>query len=87
MPSGCSSRRRRRSATGCATVDISGDDELERRHRHEIPLVTIAGRRAFKYQVDPAELRRRVIAADVTIHRLKSVTNGKRSLLPKPSLH
>ena len=46
------------------TVDISGDDELERRHRHEIPLVTIAGRRAFKYQVDPAELRRRVIAAE-----------------------
>ena len=45
------------------TVDISGDDELERRHRHEIPLVTIAGRRVFKYQVDPAELRRRVIAA------------------------
>jgi glutaredoxin len=45
------------------TVDISTDDELERRHRHEIPLVTIAGRRAFKYRVDPAELRRRVLAA------------------------
>jgi glutaredoxin len=45
------------------TIDISTDEELERRHREEIPLVTINGRRAFKYRVDPAELRRRVIAA------------------------
>jgi glutaredoxin len=45
------------------TIDITTDEELERRHREEIPLVTIAGRRAFKYRVDPAELRRRVIAA------------------------
>jgi glutaredoxin len=45
------------------TVDISGDEELERRHRQEIPLVTVDGRRAFKFRVDPTELRRRVLAA------------------------
>ena len=44
-------------------VDIRGDPALEAAHRREIPLVTIAGRRAFRYRVDPAELRRRVLAA------------------------
>jgi len=36
---------------------------IERRHRQEIPLVTVDGRRAFKFRVDPTELRRRVLAA------------------------
>lgn len=41
-------------------VDISDDPELELRHREEIPVVFIAGRKAFKYRVDPSELMRRV---------------------------
>jgi glutaredoxin len=44
-------------------VDITGDPELEAAHREEIPVVFVAGRKAFKYHVDPAELRRRVGAA------------------------
>jgi glutaredoxin-like protein DUF836 len=44
-------------------VDISGDPDLERLHREKIPVVEVAGRRAFIYRVDPDELRRRVLAA------------------------
>jgi glutaredoxin len=44
-------------------VDISGDPQLEAAHREEIPVVFVAGRKAFKFRVDPAELRRRVEAA------------------------
>jgi glutaredoxin len=44
-------------------VDISGDSELEARYREEIPVVLVAGRKAFKYRVDPAELARRVVLA------------------------
>jgi len=44
-------------------VDISGDAELEAAHRAEIPAVYIAGRKAFKYRVEPVELARRVRAA------------------------
>jgi glutaredoxin len=44
-------------------VDISGDPELEARYREEIPVVLVAGRKAFKYRVDPAELARRVVFA------------------------
>jgi glutaredoxin len=44
-------------------VDISDDSELEARYREEIPVVLVAGRKAFKYRVDPAELARRVVLA------------------------
>ncbi len=44
-------------------VDISGDDELEARYRAELPVVWVAGRKAFKYRVDPVELARRVAVA------------------------
>jgi glutaredoxin len=44
-------------------VDISGDEELERLHRQEIPVVYVAGRKAFKLRVDPVELMRRVAQA------------------------
>jgi glutaredoxin len=49
-------------------VDITGDAELEGRYREQIPVVEVNGRKAFKYQVDPAELRRRVLAASQTGH-------------------
>jgi glutaredoxin len=44
-------------------IDITGDPELEAAYREQIPVVFVAGRKAFKYTVDPAELRRRLNAA------------------------
>jgi glutaredoxin len=44
-------------------VDITGDSELEAAYREQIPVVFVAGRKAFKYTVDPAELHRRLKAA------------------------
>ena len=44
-------------------VDITGDDELEAAYREQIPVVFVAGRKAFKYHVDVAELHRRLDAA------------------------
>jgi glutaredoxin len=44
-------------------VDISGDPELESAFREQIPVVFVAGRKAFKYHVEPLELARRVAAA------------------------
>lgn len=38
-------------------IDISDDPELEQRFGLEIPVVFIAGRKAFKYRVDEDELR------------------------------
>ena len=47
-------------------VDISGDPELERSYREQIPVVFVDGRKAFKYRVDPLELARRVTSASQT---------------------
>ena len=44
-------------------VDISGDAELESAYREQIPVVFVAGRKAFKYRVEPVELARRIAAA------------------------
>ena len=41
-------------------VDITGVDELERRHREWLPVVEIDGERAFVYHVDEGGLRRRL---------------------------
>jgi hypothetical protein len=41
-------------------VDITGDPELERRHREWLPVVEIGGERAFVYFVPPDALRRRL---------------------------
>ena len=41
-------------------VDITGDAELEAAYREQIPVVFVAGRKAFKYHVDLGELRRRL---------------------------
>jgi glutaredoxin len=56
---------RERAALGfdLDVVDITGDPELEAAYREQIPVVFVAGRKAFKYHVDVAELRRRVAAA------------------------
>jgi Glutaredoxin-like domain (DUF836) len=44
-------------------VDIGGHGELERRYGEEIPVLTIDGRKAFKYTVDARALRRRLARA------------------------
>jgi glutaredoxin len=49
---------------GCtvAEVDISGDAELEARFGHEIPVLFVNGRKAFKYRLTERELRKRLRA-------------------------
>jgi glutaredoxin len=42
-------------------VDISGDAELEARHREWLPVVEIDGERAFVYFVSPDALRRKLL--------------------------
>jgi hypothetical protein len=41
-------------------VDITGDDELERRYRERIPVLLIDGEEAFTFFVHPDALRRRL---------------------------
>jgi glutaredoxin len=41
-------------------VDIDADADLHARYNEEVPVVFIDGRKAFKYHVDPRELRRRL---------------------------
>jgi glutaredoxin len=56
-------RERERYGFELIEVDITGDPELEAAYREQIPVVFVAGRKAFKYHVDPAELQRRLNAA------------------------
>lgn len=42
-------------------VDIGWEGELYDDHNRDIPVVTIDGRRAFKYRVDPQELKKRLV--------------------------
>jgi hypothetical protein len=42
-------------------VDISGDPELERRHRERLPVIEVDGEEAFTYFVHPEGLRRRLL--------------------------
>ena len=41
-------------------IDITGDPELEARHREWLPVVEIDGKRAFVYFVEPVALRRKL---------------------------
>jgi hypothetical protein len=41
-------------------IDITGDPELESRHREWLPVVEIDGRRAFVYYLDEAALLRKL---------------------------
>ena len=43
-----------------AEIDIESDPALMERFRTEIPVIFVAGRKAFKYRVDEQELRRRL---------------------------
>lgn len=51
---------RRETTFELAVVDITGDPELERSHRLDIPVVEIDGERAFRYFVTPDGLRERL---------------------------
>jgi glutaredoxin len=46
-------------------VDISGDSSLEAQFGEQIPVGFVDGRKAFKYHVDPTDLRRRLTRAAV----------------------
>jgi hypothetical protein len=41
-------------------IDITGEDELERRYRERIPVLLIDGEEAFEFFVHPDGLRRRL---------------------------
>ena len=41
-------------------VDIGSEGDLYEEHRYDIPVVEVDGKRAFKYRVDPDELKRLV---------------------------
>jgi glutaredoxin len=56
-------REREAGGFDLVEVDISGDPALEAAYREQIPVVFVAGRKAFKYRVDPVELRRRLDSA------------------------
>ena len=43
-----------------AEVDIDTEADLRSRFNEEVPVVFIGGRKAFKYRVDPRELRQRL---------------------------
>ena len=43
-------------------IEIDGDPALEARYREWLPVVEIAGERAFVYYVDPDAFRRKVAA-------------------------
>lgn len=41
-------------------INIESDDELLRKYKHDIPVITIDGEEAFKHRVDPHEFKKRV---------------------------
>jgi glutaredoxin len=44
-----------------AEVNIESDDELLKKYKYDIPVVTIDGAEAFKHRVDPQQFRNRVM--------------------------
>jgi hypothetical protein len=52
---------RREVEFGFSEVDIGWEGDLYEDHKHDIPVVEIDGRRAFKYRVDAQELKRKVL--------------------------
>lgn len=51
---------RAETAFDLSEIDITGDEELERRYRELLPVVEIDGRRAFVYFVQADALRRKL---------------------------
>ncbi len=42
-------------------VNIESDDELLKKYKYDIPVVTIDGEEVFKHRVDPREFKKRVM--------------------------
>ncbi len=42
-------------------VNIESDNELLRKYKYDIPVITIDGEEAFRHRVDPNEFRMRVV--------------------------
>lgn len=42
-------------------INIESDNELLRKYKYDIPVVTIDGEEAFRHRVEPAKFRMRVI--------------------------
>jgi len=61
---------------GVESIDVDSDPELVERFGEEVPVLLIDGRKAFKYRVGEAELRRRVRA-----ERRRALARRWRSLL------
>jgi thiol-disulfide isomerase/thioredoxin len=59
-------RVRREVDLSLEKVDISGDQALMSKYGHEIPVVLINGRKAFKGRVPEAQLRKRLLRARET---------------------
>ena len=53
---------RRQAEFDCREIDIGLDDELRRRYNDEVPVVEIAGVKAFKYKVDVVEFLKKLAA-------------------------
>jgi glutaredoxin len=51
---------RKQAAFELREVDIDQDPELQRRYNDEVPVIFIAGRKAFKYRIDPREFLKRL---------------------------
>jgi glutaredoxin len=47
-------------AVDLAELDIDQDPDLKARFDHEVPVLLIEGRKAFKYRTTEAELRKRL---------------------------
>jgi hypothetical protein len=43
-------------------IDIDTDPQLRTRYNDEVPVITIDGRKAFKYRVDAAEFLKKLAA-------------------------
>ena len=54
---------RRQADFDYAEIDIDADAELVRLYDVEVPVVTINGRKAFKYKVDMNELLKKLAAS------------------------
>jgi glutaredoxin len=50
----------RHAGVAFSEVDIDADPTLQATYNEEVPVVFIDGRKAFKYCVDPRELRKRL---------------------------
>ena len=53
-------RLRREREFSFREVDIGSAGELYEEHKHDIPVIEIDGKRAFKYRVDADRLRERL---------------------------